>query len=721
MNPLAKESTTVLAPASPAAPGLAVAPPATPPPPSIMTPDMVESRIGTLQFKDGMPAQDTLDKVYDNLDFTHAFESFVNTMQGVNFQAIHKGLLDAGVKDNEVILFSELMDAKTVMLVANSDTVYDFGFLDLTEGPVVLEAPPRLLGFINDGWFRWVTDIGVSGPDRGLGGKYLILPPGYDGPLPEGGFHIARSETMHVLWWGRMFLENNDPKPAVEQIRTFTKIYPYQASGVGTSYAAFLSGKARLGPIAPPPETVFHEGSGKVMNTIAPNDFSYYEMLDEVVQQEPAASLDPELMGAIAAIGIVKGQPFAPDARMKKILTEAVEVANATSRSLATCPRDPCWYYYPGSAWWNSFFIGGYNFETPIPEIEGPVQGGLRTPEGVRSFPPTGYRTLDIRTGYFYTSFGVTPVMATRLSGIGSQYLVAALDADKRYFDGAKTYRVTLPKGIPAAKFWSLTVYDNQTRSMLQTPQRYPRGKPELSVARRRAQRRRLYDGVLRCGAAGRGGVRELDPDSPRQRLVCDAAPLRPARAVLRQDLAARGNRHGRVRQSTSKGRLTSGGSRRRWRPRSLHDWCLSPGPVPAVWVDLDAVQPRRSDQWHRERPRMPAPYGRPAGRPYHPPRTVPTLQQLCTPHPLYPDTIDTIETLDTVPTGSRISSHSPASGPRASPTSSATGPASSSHIARFSPQRCAASPSASGINDPTIPDTFLTASAVPLRPGSAA
>jgi hypothetical protein len=475
MKPQARRSTTVLAPASPAAPGLAGAQPAGRVPPSIMTPDNVESRIGTLQFKDGMPTQDTLNKVYDNLDFTHAFEAFMNARQGVNFRAIHKGLLDAGVKNNEVILFSELMDAKTLLLLPNADTVYAFGILDLTQGPVVLEATPRLLGFINDGWFRWVTDIGVSGPDRGLGGKYLILPPSYNGPLPEGGFHIARSETMYVLWWGRMFLENNDPKPAVKQIRTFTKIYPYQADGAGTSYAAFLRGEAQLGPIAPPPETVFHEGSGKVMNTIAPNDFSYYGMLNEVVQQEPAASLDPELMGSVAAIGIIKGQPFAPDARMKKILTEAVEVANATARSLATSPRDPRWYYYPGSAWWNSFFIGGYDFETPIPEIEGPVKGGLRTPKGVRTFPRTGYRTLDVRTGYFYTSFGVTPVMATRLSGIGSQYLVAALDANKRYFDGAKTYRLTLPKDIPAAKFWSLTVSDNQTRSMLDTPQRYAR------------------------------------------------------------------------------------------------------------------------------------------------------------------------------------------------------------------------------------------------------
>lgn len=315
-------------------------------------------------------------------------------------------------------------------------------------------------------WWRWVTDFGLPGPDRAEGGKYLILPPGYDGSLPEGGFYLARSRTSRVLILGRMFMENNDPKPAVELIRKFTKIYPYESGGVGTSIAEFLAGKAALGRVTPPPATVFHEGSGKVMNTVPPNDWSFYETLNEVVQQEPATSLDPELMGPVAAIGIVKGKPFAPDARMKKILTEALAVANATSRSLLMNPREPSWFYYPGSSWMNPLFISGYEFETPIPMI---------TREGVKPFPSTGYRTLNARTMFFYGITGITPAMSMRVTGIGSQYLFATLDADKQYFDGAKTYKVTLPKGIPEAKFWSFTLYDNQTRSMLDTPQRYPR------------------------------------------------------------------------------------------------------------------------------------------------------------------------------------------------------------------------------------------------------
>ncbi|MCP5420877.1 MAG: DUF1254 domain-containing protein [Gammaproteobacteria bacterium] len=436
-------------------------------PPEIATPDVVDTRIGTLEFKDGVPSETTAEKVYDNLDFTYAFRAFMDNLRGVSIHALRKGMHDIGVKDNEVLVFSELMDANSLFLTANADTIYVMGSLDLTHGPMVIETPPRFLGAVQDAWFRWVIDLGQPGPDRGMGGKYLIVPPDYQGELPEGGFNIAHARTDTIVWFGRSFLENgSDPKPVVETIRQFTKVYPYEPGGVGTPIAEFLAGKARLGRVEEPPATVFHEGSGKVMNTIPPNDWTFYEMLDEIVQQEPATSLDAELMGPIAALGIVKGKPFQPDARMKKIMTEALALANASSRTLFMNPRDPSWYYYPNSSWFNYLFVTGYQFETPIPEI---------TKEGVKPFPPTGYRTMDARTNFFYGVTGITPAMAMRLPGIGSQYLLAMRDADKKHFDGAKTYKLTLPKGIPEANFWSITVYDDMTRSMLDTPQRFPR------------------------------------------------------------------------------------------------------------------------------------------------------------------------------------------------------------------------------------------------------
>lgn len=436
-------------------------------PGSISTSDTVETPLGTLSFKDGVPSKATAEKLYDNLDFTNAYRAFMDNMRGVSVLALRKGMESIGVKDNEVLVFSDLMDAKSLFLTANADTIYVMGSLDLTKGPMVIEAPPDFLGTVEDAWFRWVIDLGVPGPDRGLGGKYLIVPPDYSGPLPEGGFSVAHARTNHILWFGRSFLKDHrDPKPVAETIRRFTKVYPYEPGGVGTSLAEFLAGKAPLGRVAPPPPTVFHEGSGKVMNTVPPNDWTFFEMLNEVVQQEPATTLDPELMGPLAAIGIVKGKPFAPDARMKAIMAKALATANATARTLFMSPRDPSWFYYPNSSWFNFLFETGYQFETPIPMI---------TREGVKLFPPTGYRTMDARTNFFYGITGITPAMAMRLPGAGSQYLLTTLDANKNHFDGAKSYKVTLPKGIPEANFWSFTVYDNMTRSMLDTPQRYPR------------------------------------------------------------------------------------------------------------------------------------------------------------------------------------------------------------------------------------------------------
>ncbi|MGH0029322.1 MAG: DUF1254 domain-containing protein [Myxococcota bacterium] len=433
---------------------------------SLSTPDTVETSLGTLSFTDGAPSAETVETVYDHLDFIQAFRAFVDTFQGASLAAIRQGFLDVGVPDNEMLLFSELMDAKSVFLTANADTVYYLGFLDLTKGPMVFESPPGALGTIDDMWFRWVTDFGAPGPDRGEGGRYLILPPGYDGYVPSGGYFVARARTNRVILLGRSFMQDSDPKPTVATIKSKTRIYPYRPGSFGTPIAEFLAGEAALAKTAEAKPAVFHEGTGRVMNTVPPSDFGYYEILNDVVQSEPATALDPELMGPLAAIGIEKGKKFAPDARMKGILTRAAAVANATARTIGMRPRDPDWSYYPGSSWINALFDSGYLFETPIPEI---------TRQGAKPFPPTGYRKMNARTWFFYYATGITPAMAMRMTDVGSQYLIAMLDEDKNYLDGSKTYKVTLPKGIPENKFWSFTLYDNQTRSMLDTPQRYPR------------------------------------------------------------------------------------------------------------------------------------------------------------------------------------------------------------------------------------------------------
>lgn len=437
-------------------------------PAGLKTPDRVETQIGTLEFKDGAPSDATVQKVYDNLDYVRAVDVFMNSFSGASAYAIRKGFQSIGADDNTVVIFSDLMDSNSLFLTANADTIYTVATLDLTKGPLVVEVPPMALGTLNDMWFGWIIDIGAPGPDRGEGGKYIVVPPGYDGPLPDSGFFVGRSKTNHVLYAVRAFMDNNDPKPAVALIKKSLKIYPYTPGGFGTSIATALEGEVRLGVNPPPPPTKFVEGSGKSFNTIPPNDFSFFEMLNALVQMEPATSFNPELSGQMAAIGIVKGKPFNPDARMRKILTDAAAVGNAAGRVLNWRSAEyPGWSYYPGSMWGNMLWEGGYNFETPPPMI---------TPEGLfKPNPPTGARTLDSRTAFYYGYTMDSPGMIMRLPGVGSQYLMGFQDAEKKDLDGSKTYKVTLPPDIPAAKFWSFTLYDNQTRSMLQTPQRYPR------------------------------------------------------------------------------------------------------------------------------------------------------------------------------------------------------------------------------------------------------
>src|SRR4051812_43344639 len=152
---------------------------------SITTPDKVETRLGTLDFKDGAPSKATLEKAYEYIDFTHAYNAFANTMQGVSLVAARRGFLDAGVKDNEILIFSELMDAKSLFLTANADTVYFFGYLDLTNGPMVLETPPDALGTLDDYWWRWLIDFGAPGPDRGTGASTWCCRPATPGWCPR--------------------------------------------------------------------------------------------------------------------------------------------------------------------------------------------------------------------------------------------------------------------------------------------------------------------------------------------------------------------------------------------------------------------------------------------------------------------------------------------------------------------------------------------------------
>ena len=274
------------------------------------------------------------------------------------------------------------------------------------------------------------------------------------------------------------------------------------------------------------------EGTGLAMNTIPPNDFGHFEMLDALVQLEPAEALDTELAGQFAAIGIVKGEKFAPDARLRTILDDAAAVGNAASRTLGmgAHPTDDFRLYDGDTAWWNMLWVGGFEFTNPPPMI---------TPDGVKPFPDKGARQLHGRTSFFYTATGVSPAMCMRLTNVGSQYLVANVDADGEPLNGAKTYRLDAAEGHPggsvlvAERLRQPDSFAAADRPALSTCRQ-----PDVPLPRRRGRAGRLHRHLLLAVTAGRRRGRQLDPDRPGQGLVHHPAPLQPAAAVLRQDLA---------------------------------------------------------------------------------------------------------------------------------------------------------------------------------------
>lgn len=267
-------------------------------PTSITTPDTVDSSIGMLEFFDGVPTKATVDSVYDYVDRARAVDVFINMIPAVSMYHLRQGMRDIGLNESNQILIAEDMgDSKPLVLTWNNTSLYTWGFLDLKkDGPTVVEVPPGVLGVFNDMYFRYMADIGAAGADEGKGGKYLVLPPDYDGEVPDGYF-VVRSQTYGVWNFMRGYVTSS-VKEAADRVKGKLRVYP-------------------LARKDSPPETVFTNMSGlAAYKTIPPNDYSFYESLNKLIQEEPIEFLDPETRGLIAAIGIVKGKPFSPDERM---------------------------------------------------------------------------------------------------------------------------------------------------------------------------------------------------------------------------------------------------------------------------------------------------------------------------------------------------------------------------------------------------------------------
>ncbi|MGB0937571.1 MAG: DUF1254 domain-containing protein [Colwellia sp.] len=399
----------------------------------LVTPDKVTTKyVGELQFRDGFPTDETLVKTNDFMDTARAFELFESGMATASMYAMLKGHRDIGVVPNKTVALTEqLMDAKSLWLTPNTTTPYAHAEINVKNGPVVIEIGSPVISILDDAYFKYVGDIGLGNPkDAGKGGKYLVVGHEYKGEIPDGYIVLKTNTYRHWLLTRPFQLPNEKLEQTLTKFKNALKIYP-------------------LDEAENPQPLEYINVSGIQYNTLHATDSTIYNELNDVIQYEAANSGDPEMLGLAKAIGIEKGKPFKPDARMQKILTEAANLANAAFRGVMYKPRNPDVYFYPDRKWYSPLAAGSHEF-----------------------LDANGARVLDDRIGFHFYATGITPFMVTPKVGSGSVYEIGSMDENGDMLDGGKTYKVTLPGPIPARDFWSFMVYDNQTRSILETDQK---------------------------------------------------------------------------------------------------------------------------------------------------------------------------------------------------------------------------------------------------------
>ena len=393
--------------------------------------ETLKTRSGDFEFKNGYPVGDTAQRLLDLQKFNRAVEVYLTQMMPVSEIALREGMRAFGSKKpTQVVIWENLMDAQTVLLTANTETVYAISHLDLkNDGPTVVDAPPHMLGFLQDGLQRYLADIGPLGPDKGKGGKFLILPPGFSGSVPEGYF-VVRSPTYSVAFAVRGFQAQGKTDQAVGLMKQI-KVYP-------------------LAKVSSPPLMEYMNGSRRDIDTLFPDNFRFFELLAMLVDEEPLDSFGPLERFQMQAMGIEKGKPFNPDEKTKALLSEAARLGGAMARANTYASASPGVFYYPDRKW-------------------------QHVPDGMTyTFTREGAPQIDARDNVYYMAAGNSPAMMEKNVGQGSQYLWTYRDADGNFLDGAKNYKLHILPNIPAGNFWSVVVYDALSRSELQNGQPFP-------------------------------------------------------------------------------------------------------------------------------------------------------------------------------------------------------------------------------------------------------
>ncbi len=388
------------------------------------TSGVINSSVGKLTFKNGYPTDATVLKLFDDIDLQRASQTY---LWALPLMAMHQWQNEQrdkfGAGNLDYVDYFTFTD-KLGLLTANATTPYIMAFPNLKEsGPLVMEIPPGLTaGGVTDFWQRPLSDSGQTGPDKGKGGKYLVLGPDDPDIKPEGYF-VVRSPTVNV-WMAHRAL---DPDPVkAKATAAALRIYPYSQRDN-------------------PPPTRHLSPDGRKWSGMQPHGLAYWAGLAKVIDEETVLERDRMMLGMLQPLGIEKGKPFRPNDRQKKILTDATLVGEAMARTIGYAKRFEGVKVWPGKQWDISLYLK----ET--------------TQEALT------HTQLDERTSWFYEAVGVSTGMMGRTVGAGQVYLEASRDSDDHWLDGGKTYRLRIPPDAPVAQFWSFTVYDNETRCFVDT------------------------------------------------------------------------------------------------------------------------------------------------------------------------------------------------------------------------------------------------------------
>lgn len=386
--------------------------------------ESIDTRVGKLTFERGLPTEATVAKLFDELDFQRAVQAYVWGLPIVGLaEAKIAQTENTGARDGDVGIYKGFRGV-SVWLTANATTPYIIGFYDLAaQGPVVLDVPAgAIAGSAMDFWQRPLTDFGVTGPDGGKGGKYLFVGPGQQ--VPEAsGYHVLRSPTFNFGYFYRV-LETDPTKAAA--LETGVKAYPYglRADPRPTRF------------LTPTPDK-------QLMLTSPPRGMAYWQRLAQVVDAEPVEERDRFFTAMLRPLGIEKGKPFAPDERQTKLLTEAAVVGEAIAKANSFDKRFTGARYREDARWDYLMVLD------PAQDVE-------------------NYSQLDERAAYFYEAVATSKGMVTKTPGVGQAYLGTYRGKDGHVLDGGSTYRLRVPPNPPAKQFWSLTVYDLDTRMLIQ-------------------------------------------------------------------------------------------------------------------------------------------------------------------------------------------------------------------------------------------------------------